>query len=200
MLSPSEMFNSKSKRVVVAGLMLAVGILLPYVASHSMGLLPGNVFLPMHIPVLLCGFFCGPVYGGICGFILPWLNCVITGMPAAYPNAVIMCFELLTYGCLCGVLYRMTGYKCKLKYIYLALVLSMICGRVVYCIVATLLFIMIPGAAKMSVVTAVVQGIPGILIQLVLVPQIVFGISKDMMKKQKDVSEAVVETETEILK
>ncbi len=185
------MFGSKSKRVVIAGLMLAVGILLPFVASHSMGLLPGNVFLPMHIPVLLCGFFCGPVYGAVCGFVLPWLNSILTGMPAAYPNAVIMSFELLSYGCFCGLLYRFTGYKCKFRYIYPVLVLSLIAGRIVYCIVATLLFVMIPGAGRLSVITAIVQGVPGILIQLVIVPQIVFGVSRSVTKKYDAASKAV---------
>ena len=80
------MFKSNSKKTVLAGLFLALGILLPFVTSHGTALIPGKVFLPMHIPVLLCGYFCGGFYGAICGFILPYLNSFITGMPALFPN------------------------------------------------------------------------------------------------------------------
>lgn len=34
----------------------------------------GSIFLPMHIPVLICGLLCGWQYGLICGFLTPVLS------------------------------------------------------------------------------------------------------------------------------
>ena len=83
------MKKSKVQSISVAGMLLALGILLPLVTAHGF-CIPGVVLLPMHIPVLLCGFICGPLYGGVLGFVLPLLNSVLTGMPVMYPMAPIM--------------------------------------------------------------------------------------------------------------
>ncbi|WDC85415.1 hypothetical protein PL321_08820 [Caloramator sp. mosi_1] len=60
----------KDKKLVLASLFLALGLLIPSI-FHMSGL-PGNVFLPMHIPVLLCGFILGERYGALIGFITPF--------------------------------------------------------------------------------------------------------------------------------
>lgn len=178
------MIESTSKKTVTAGLMLALGILLPFMASHGLSLFPGNIFLPMHIPVLLCGFFCGPKYGALCGLILPILNSSITGMPVLYPNAVIMTCELFTYGLLTGLFYKLFGYSDKLRHIYPSLLGAMLGGRIVYGIVASLLLLFNPNLGKLSVIAAVIQGIPGILIQLLLVPYLVHAVRKNSSKRE----------------
>ena len=47
------MIKTKTGKLTATGMLLALGILLPFATSHGMGL-PGTVLLPMHIPVLLC--------------------------------------------------------------------------------------------------------------------------------------------------
>lgn len=173
------MLKSKNKRIVIAGLMLALGILLPFVTGHGYGL-KGTVLLPMHIPVLLCGFFCGPFWGGLCGLILPYINSILTGMPVMFPSAVIMSGELLAYGFVSGFLYQRTGYSNKLKHLYPVLVTSLIAGRVVYGIIANVLLLFNQNLGKLSVVAAVVTGIPGIIIQLILVPIIVLYLGRHL--------------------
>jgi len=170
------MFKSNSKKTVLAGLFLALGILLPFVTSHGTALIPGKVFLPMHIPVLLCGYFCGGFYGGICGFILPYLNSFITGMPVLFPNAVTMSFELMTYGAVAGITYKLFGNKKKFL-IYPSLILSLLAGRVVYGIVASLLLFANPALKNLSVIAATISGIPGIIIQILIVPYIVMALA-----------------------
>ena len=163
--------NSASK-LTLAGLFLAIGILLPFVTSHGIGIpAAGQMFLPMHIPVLLCSFLCGPVYGGICGLILPVLNSILTGMPALFPNAVIMTFELLTYGIIAGLMKKYTNKT------YLSLICAMISGRLIYGIVAGIILFASPAAKYASVITATVKGLPGIAIQLILIPPLVKAIS-----------------------
>jgi len=167
------MLERNTNKIVFSGFMLALGILLPYFTSHGLFMIPGKILLPMHIPVLLCGFLCGPLYGALCGLMLPYLNSVLTGMPAMYPNAIVMGFELMTYGFVCGLTHKAFGYSKKLKYIYPSLAVALICGRVVYGGVAGILLFSNSNLQGISVVASVVDGIPGIAIQLVLVPQII---------------------------
>ena len=83
-------FNG-TKRLVVAAFFLALGLVLPFLT----GQIPefGSKLLPMHIPVLLCGFVCGWPYGLAVGAILPLFRSLIFGMPYLFPTAVAMCFE-----------------------------------------------------------------------------------------------------------
>ena len=64
------MMNSITKKLVSCALCIALGVLLP-MAFH---VIPnaGSIFLPMHIPVLICGLFCGWPYGLACGIITPF--------------------------------------------------------------------------------------------------------------------------------
>ena len=66
---------TNTKRLILAGLCVALGIVLP-VAFHSVAN-AGSIFLPMHIPVLLCGLICGWPYGLACGVIRPLLSSVM---------------------------------------------------------------------------------------------------------------------------
>lgn len=184
------MLENKTKRTVASGLFLALGILLPFVTSHAFGI-PGTVLLPMHIPVLLCGFFCGSLYGAICGLVLPFLNSIITGMPAMYPNAIFMTGELFTYGLLSGVLYKLFHYSRKLVPIYICLAVSMTAGRVVSGALASLLLFINPQIAKYSVVGALVAGIPGIIVQLILIPIVLRALKRNAVKGYDAKEEAI---------
>ena len=69
------------KSVVVAAVCAALGIVLP-MAFHA---IPGagNAWLPMHIPVMICGLVAGPAPGAATGLLAPVLSSLLTGMPAA---------------------------------------------------------------------------------------------------------------------
>lgn len=164
------MKNKKTYSLVLAAMLTAVGLILPYVSAHAFGM-RGTVFLPMHIPVFLIGFLCGPQYGAIGGILIPVLSSVLTGMPM-YPVLAYMTGELFTYGLLSGLLYK----KARLP-LYPALLISMICGRVVY----GLVFAAIMGISMDAITAvsgAVVQGLVGIIIQLILLPVIVTVVNK----------------------
>jgi len=185
------MFKSKLKKLTISGLMIPLGVLIPFFAFHSLGVLPGSIFLPMHIPVLLCGFFCGPLFGAICGFVLPYLNSLLIGMPLMYPNAVVISCELLTYGLMSGFLYKHFHFSNKLRYIYPTLVISLISGRIVYGAVAALLMFFNPSVSKLSVITATVTGLPGIAVQLILIPKILLAVHNSIAKSSNAKSSAV---------
>ena len=167
------MHKSTSYRVVLSGFFVCLGLLLPFVTAHAFGM-PGTIFLPMHLPVFLIGLLCGPMYGAMGGILIPVLSCMFTGMPPAFPMLPIMVGELFTYGLVSGLLYH----KIKMP-LYPSMLISMLCGRLVYGLVFQALLLANNGALRSgSEVGAFIEGIPGIVIQLILVPVIVSAVNK----------------------
>lgn len=167
------MLKTKSQRISFAGLFTALGLILPFATSHTFGV-PGTILLPMHIPVLLGGLICGPKLGAICGLIIPVLSSVLTGMPAAYPMLPIMAIQLFAMGVLTGLLHE----KLNL-HVYISLIVSMLAGWVMYGLTyAALMFAGNGQLQVLSVTAAVVKGLPGIGIQLILIPVVVTALKK----------------------
>ncbi len=174
---------SSVSRVTWGALMIALGLLFP-VAFHTVGL--GKAFLPMHIPVLLCGFLTDPATGLLVGVLTPLLSALLTGMPAlAPPVAQAMMVELGIYGFLAGVLHRRHAVK-----IYPALLVTMFAGRVAYGALGALFFGLV-GLVRIPVLYPVSAGliasIPGILLQLVIVPPVVYAAERSVaaLRRQK---------------
>lgn len=171
--------NEKRKlnRLCMGGLMLALGIILPMV-FHLTGVpQSGMVFLPMHIPVLLTGFFLGPFYGMAVGVLAPVISFLLTNMPTA-ARLPFMMIELTVYGAVSGLIY----YKfVKRKYsVLIALISAMIAGRFVYGIalwIAAGLFGISCGG-PIAAWNATVMGIYGILIQIFIIPPVVYTMKK----------------------
>lgn len=160
----------------MAGLFLALGLVMPFLTGQIPSL--GNKLLPMHIPVLLCGFVCGGPTGLIVGFILPILRSVLFSMPPMYPTAMSMAFELAVYGFVAGVMYRVLP-KNNI-YIYIALIISMIAGRIVWGIVSTLIYGLsgVKFTWQLFIAGGFINAIPGIIIQIILIPIIVIAMKR----------------------
>lgn len=191
------MVSTKSQKITMMGLLLAVGIVLPFATAHAFGI-PGTILLPMHIPVLLCGFLCGPLYGVSLGMILPLISSLLTGMPVIYPMAPIMTAELAMYGLVTGILYHKTKFSAWKYGIYPILLLAMVCGRVMYGLTFYLLFAINGSLKAPTVWTAIITGIPGIIIQLIFVPMIVKAVHiYPEYKEKKAVSSAIHQIDEE---
>ena len=168
---------NRTKRLTLAGMLIALGLILPYCTAHGIGI-PGTVLLPMHIPVLLIGFLCGPLYGGVCGLIVPVLNSVLTGMPPVFPMLPIMAAELATYGLVSGLMIHKTPLG-RLRFgVYPALVISMAAGRVAYGLMFWALTVRFGALRALSVWTAITTGLPGIVVQLLVIPAIVAALGR----------------------
>lgn len=167
------MQNSKTKSMILTAFCIALGLVLP-TAFHAIG--AGNVFLPMHIPVLLCGLLCGWQYGAVCGFVVPLLSSLLTGMPPIFPVAPAMMLELCAYGCIAGLLYR--G-KFKLN-LYVALAGAMLGGRIVSGIANATILGMAgkPYGFAAFITGTFVTALPGIILQLVALPVLVAALQK----------------------
>lgn len=168
-------YRTKTTNIVIAGLLVAIGVIIPSI-FHTVGI-AGKVFLPMHIPVLLGGFLLSPMYALLVGMVTPILNSVLTGMPPIFPMALIMMFELGIYGLVASFLYR----KLKIPLI-ISLILSMISGRIVLglavFVLATGFGLEVLGDPIMFVKTGAVLAIPGIIIQIILIPVLMYGVNK----------------------
>ncbi|MBQ9115423.1 MAG: ECF transporter S component, partial [Clostridia bacterium] len=62
-------------KLTYAAMLAAIAVLFPQL-FHLTGIPgAGQMFLPMHIPVLICGLWLGPFCGGAVGAIAPLLSC-----------------------------------------------------------------------------------------------------------------------------
>jgi riboflavin transporter FmnP len=128
--------KSRAKKLVLTALFIAIGNILPIFTMQLPGI--GNMLLPMHIPILICGFICGWNYGLLAGFITPLLRSIIFGMPPLIPTACAMAFELAAYGMITGLLYKLLPKKNI--FIYIDLICAMIIGRCIWGIVSIVLY------------------------------------------------------------
>ncbi|MGN0379308.1 MAG: ECF transporter S component [Butyrivibrio sp.] len=166
-----------TRKLTLSAMFMAIGILLPLLTGQIQRI--GNMLLPMHIPVLLCGLICGWQYGAVVGFILPLMRSVMFGMPPFYPMAVAMAFELAAYGFVTGFVYSRVHRK-NIGTTYLSLIIGMISGRVIWGI-AEVILLGIGGKSftwKMFISGAVLNAVPGIVIQLIIIPAIMAAVRK----------------------
>lgn len=166
---------NKTKKLIITALCVTLGVVIP----QALHFIPkaGMILLPMHIPILLCGILCGPILGMACGVITPILSSFITGMPmpAFLPNMIV---ELLVYGLVAGLLYKIIRTKYYILNIYLSLIGSMVAGRIVYGILNALIFSVGKYSISIWVTSMFITAIPGIVIQLILIPAIVVALKK----------------------
>lgn len=173
-----EQTNVKTqvKKLVLSAMLLAVGIVLPFFTGQIPQI--GNMLLPMHLPVLVCGLICGWQYGGVIGFILPFLRYVLFAMPPM-PNGIAMAFELASYGAIVGFLYNRSRWKCIVS-LYRSLIIAMIGGRIVWGVVRVAMLGMMGNAFswKIFMAGAFLNAIPGIVLQLVFIPALMLVLNK----------------------
>ena len=168
------MNNSKTKRLTASAICLAMCVVLP-VLFHAVPN-AGNIFLPIHFPVLICSVMCGTVYGMLCGALGPLLSALITSMPplSVAPSMMVEC---AVYGLVCGLMIKYVKTGKTLADLYLSLVTSMLIGRVVAGFAKALIFT--PGVSPFAWVgTSIITGSPGIAIQLVLIPLLITALTK----------------------
>lgn len=155
--------------IAYTALLIALGILAP-ILLHQIGI-AGEVFLPMHFPVIIGGLLFGPLCGVLVGFFSPVLSSLLTGMPPLVPPILlVMIPELMTYGGLSGWLRR----RCNAP-LLLALLGAMVGGRIAAGWATWVLVHMLDFHASLGVFItgAFVTGLPGMIGQVVLIPLLV---------------------------
>ena len=168
---------SPVRKLTYSALFLALAMVLPFLTGQIPEI--GSMLCPMHIPALLCGFMCGWPWGLAVGFISPLLRSM-SGMPPIW-IAIPMAFEMATYGAIAGLLYRKlpkTGWR-----IYASLISAMVAGRLVWGLVKFLLAGLQGTEFSLALFLsgAVTTAIPGIILQLILIPILVVVMERTSM-------------------
>ena len=146
------------KKITVGGLLIALALVLP-MAFHLTGVpQPGQVFV---------------------GLFSPIISSVLTGMPAV-GRLPFMMIELAVYGLVSGLMYNTFKFNKKKMGTYISLLTAMLCGRIVYAIslfvAVNLMGIQCGG--PIAAVTATVSGVPGIIIQVLIIPPVVYALER----------------------
>ena len=169
--------REKTYKLVLSALFLALCLVLPILTGGIPAI--GNMLLPMHIPVLLCGLICGWQYGLVVGFVAPLLRSVLFGMPPMYPVAIAMAFELAAYGLIIGLVY-VAVHKRGVAALYISLLSAMVGGRLVWGLAEVVLLGMAGNAFTLQAFLsgALLSAVPGILLQLVLIPAVMVALDR----------------------
>lgn len=174
--------RATTKNMITSALCLALCLLLPFLTGQIQQL--GNALLPMHIPVLLCGFVCGPWWALLVGAVAPILRFFLFHMPPLFPTGLAMCVELATYGLVSGLLWRLSPRHTT--NLYLALLCAMLSGRIVWG--ATMAALTFLGAPTFTLAIfwakAFATAIPGIILQIVLLPPLVLSLRRAGLMEQ----------------
>ncbi len=173
--------KASTRNLTFSAMFLAIGLVLPFITGQIPQI--GKMLCPMHIPILLCGFFCGWRYAVPVGLVCPLLRSVLFGMPVLYPSAVGMAFELMAYGLISGILSEKIG-KDKIWKIYVTLITAMLGGRIVWGLAQIVLLGLKGDSFTVSAFLAggFINAFPGIILQLVLIPVLVRVFDKRIRK------------------
>ncbi len=171
-------------KIILSALFLAFAYVMPFLTGQIPEI--GAMLCPLHIPVMLCGFICGWKYGLIIGLIVPLLRSLTLGIPPIFPTATSMSFELTAYGAISGLMYNILPKK-KI-YIYCSLIISMIIGRIIWGIAMSICMGLNNTAFTFNafILGAFVNALPGIILQIVVIPIIIITLEKiNLLKIEK---------------
>lgn len=169
--------NRSVKNMTLSAMFVAIGVVLPFFTGQIPRI--GNMLLPMHIPVFLCGLICGWQYGAVVGFVLPLFRSMLFSVPVMFPNAAAMAFELMTYGLVAGLLYGRSKWQCVIA-LYRSLVIAMLSGRIVWGFVQ-MVFLGLSGKYftwKAFMAGAFLNAVPGIILQLIFIPAVMVALNR----------------------
>jgi thiamine transporter ThiT len=176
---PIVLKYSDVRSYLLTFIFIALSILVPW-GFHQFHL-AGATFLPMHIFVLMAGLMFGWRAGLIVGLVTPLSSNIISGMPVLeiLPQIVV---ELSTYGLVAGVLRE----KLKIGVIW-SLLGAMVAGRLALFLYIVITYLIIrevysplglEASPIASVWASIRQGWPGIVIQLILIPSVIWLVTK----------------------
>jgi len=164
---------------IFSGVFTLLAIAVPWV-FHQFHL-AGPTFLPMHIFVFVAGLLFGWRAGLIVGLLAPLASYAVSGMPVLQVLPQIL-VELSVYGLVAGMLRE----RFNLRVLW-SLLGAMVAGRLALCLAALVIYL-IAGqvysplgleANPFLVVWAVIkQGGPGMVIQLALIPGVIWLLGK----------------------
>ena len=156
--------------MVTSAAMAALGLTLP-MAFHAVGL--GSKFAPMLLPLVLNGFLSPLPWAVLTGAVVPLISALLTGMPPLYPPvALLLCLEGAVSAGVAAALYRVS------RRIWLPLIASIVCGRAAALALTWFAARWLGLPPAIASLAALAQGLPGIALQLAVIPLVVRALAK----------------------
>jgi len=148
---------------------ISLDVVVPWLTHHFGGVVAGSMFLPMFFFILLAGLSGGWRAGLLVGLFTPLISFAVSGMPLL-PVLPQITIECVFYGLIAGLLRG----KFHLGVIW-SLIGAMVLGRLARLGFIAAVFLLYGGeVSPLAYMWAVVlQGLPGIAIQLTLIPLII---------------------------
>ena len=169
------------KPLVSGSFLVALGVIIPTI-FHMTGV-GGTIFLPMHIPVLFAGIILGPGLAALVGILCPILSHLLTGMPplSPVPMLPIMVVELAVYGLVMGYLFNRYSLN-----IWTSLLGAMILGRLAAGLTVAVMapLFNLPLKPLPFIQGAIVTGLPGIILQFLIIPSVTQRFFTSYRKKE----------------
>lgn len=174
---------NRTRQLILGAVLIAFGLIVPSIFHYfSLG---GRVFLPMHIPVLLAGMLLSPSIAVIVGILTPVMSTLLTGMPPVFPTMTVMMFELGSYALITALMRR----QFKLG-IYPSLIIGILSGRAVGALVTWFISFFVADMnihPLLYIANNFMTGLPGIILQLVLIPVMTYMIESTNLYKENHI-------------
>lgn len=135
----------------------------------------GVLFSPMHLPIIFVGLIAGPYAGAISGLLGPVASALLTGMPNGLSLSLMMT-ELFGYGLTAGLL-RNINISNVLKVLIVQIAGRFL--RMLGCFALVYIFAK-SGVELFGAWTSVIRCWPGVVLQLVLIPVLVYKFDRNV--------------------
>ena len=157
-MDPNEL-----RQIPLTALFAAVAVILPQF-FHLIGL--GSAFLPMFLPIMLGCFFLTWKFAVVLAILPPIVSFAITGMPPLVPPILpIMLVELVIISLIIS-----TVYVSLRKNMWFALITAIIVDRLILLLIVGWLAPMFGYEHPIFTIAMVASGIPGIIMQIIVIP------------------------------
>jgi len=165
------MKESELRQIPLTALLAVAGIILPQF-FHLLGL--GSIFLPMFLPVMLGALILSWRFAITLAVVTPLASFFISGMPPLAPPVLpVMLAELILIASILSLLHVHLW-----KNMWLALLVAILADRLFLFAIVYVLAPWFELPKMFTSVTLVLSGIPGIIMQLTVLPLVLTYIRK----------------------
>lgn len=165
------MQENEIRQIPLVAFFAALGILFPQF-FHFLGL--GPAFLPMFIPILIGSMFVNWRFALLMGVLSPTISWLITGMPPIIPPILpILVTELCITGMIISILRQSTIWS-----VWIILPIGLLVDRILLLVIVIVIAPLFDITHPLFSLTMVLVGVPGVILQLLVVPASVLLIEK----------------------
>lgn len=158
------------KEFLLVCVTVLAAVILPQL-FHAFGIItgtgekPGQMFLPMYLPVLIFAFRSNAVSGAVAGVLSPIISFILTGMPAKAVLPFII-IELASFGFFAGLFANKKWNK------FVKIFTVQFLSRIVRiaAMLISIYFISNTTLTAVAILNITVVAVPGYLLQLLIVP------------------------------